>query len=354
MIDVHRLRAEEPTPTPQRVRATMEAMIREGVTAERAGFHSIQVPDRHGRSECFFPGPEQLLTILARETERVAIGSFTFVATLIHPMKAAEQFSVVDNLSGGRLYTTVSRGFLPSFWQQFGVPQSNRLGRFKEALAIWQEAFKGQRFDFDGSYWQVQQGLLAPQPFQRGGWPIWGGGNAVPAAIERCAEYAECWTSDPLPMQKAIWDEQADLYRARAEALGKKPFVVMMRDGWVADSFEDAAKVFGEHYVRAARFYQRQGLLSHAPEFASEADITVRSVAPHLVLGTPSQCVEQLERLREEYHVDYVALCCRLSTGPSLEQTLEQIERLGSEVVGPIHAKYPPPDHPAIPAVCRW
>jgi hypothetical protein len=32
----------------------------------------------------------------------------------------------------------------------------------------------------------------------------------------------------------------------------------------------------------------------------------------------------------------------------------EQIQRLGEEVVGPIHRKYAAPDHPAIPAACRW
>ena len=37
----------------------MDAMIEEGIVAERAGFHSLQVPDRHGRTECYFPGPSR-------------------------------------------------------------------------------------------------------------------------------------------------------------------------------------------------------------------------------------------------------------------------------------------------------
>jgi alkanesulfonate monooxygenase SsuD/methylene tetrahydromethanopterin reductase-like flavin-dependent oxidoreductase (luciferase family) len=80
-------------------------------------------------------------------------------------MKGAEQFSVIDNLSEGRLYTTVSRGFHAGYWGQFGIPQEKLLGRFLDAVRIWKEAFKGERFTYEGKYWQVENGLLAPQPY---------------------------------------------------------------------------------------------------------------------------------------------------------------------------------------------
>ncbi len=44
----------------------------------------------------------------------------------------------------------------------------------------------------------------------------------------------------------------------------------------------------------------------------------------------------------------------RMVTGPSFEATREQILRFGEEVVQPLHKKYPPIDHPAIPEACRW
>jgi alkanesulfonate monooxygenase SsuD/methylene tetrahydromethanopterin reductase-like flavin-dependent oxidoreductase (luciferase family) len=354
LIDLHKGGYDQPMPTPADAHATMDAMILEGIMAERAGFHSVQIPDRHGRTECYFPGPEQILTILARETDRIAIGTFTFVATLFHPLKAAEQFSVIDNLSQGRLYTTMSRGFHPGYWQQFGIPQEHLLGRFQDAIRIWQTAFAGERFDFPGKYWQVEQGLLAPQPYQTGGWPIWGGGNAVPAAIRRSAEYGAAWTCDPFPLMKEVWDAQAGAYREHARELGKKPFIVLMRDGWVADSFEDAAAQFGTHFVEEMRFYYRQGIFTHHPDFQSELEITAERAAPHTIMGTPQQCIEQLERYHEEFGVDYFTIRFRMPTGPSMEAAYEQIQRFGEEVVQPIHKKYPAPEHPAIPQACWW
>lgn len=324
-------------------RAAMEAMVQEGILAERAGFHSVQVPDRHQAGACAFPGPEQLLTLLAYETERVQLGSFTFVATLTHPMKAAEQFAVIDRLSGGRLATTVSRGFLGPFWGQFGIPEERLLGRFQETLAIWRAALGGERFDFDGEHWQVRGGKLAPAPERP--WPLWGGGNSAPAAIRRSADYGEAWTGDPMPLSRAAWDEHAGLYRERAAELGKRPFVVRMQDGWVADSREQALRVFGPHYARMVDFYARSPM---GRDFGSG------DVADHMLAGTPAQCIERLEELHEQWGVNYVVFCCRLSTGPSLEVAREQIQRFGEQVVRPVHARYPAPEHPAIPPACRF
>ncbi len=353
LLDLHKGGYDQPMPTPQDAHDTMEAMVLEGITAERAGFHSIQVPDRHGRTECYFPGPEQILTILARETDRVAIGTFTFVATLFHPMKAAEQFAVIDNLSEGRLYTTMSRGYHPGYWQQFGIPQEHLLGRFQEAIQIWRKAFEAERFDFPGKYWQVEQGLLAPQPYQPGGWPIWGGGHAALPAIRRSAEYGECMTVDDFPIDPDMWKERTAAYAEHAAEFGKKPFIVVMRNGWVADSFEDSAREWGSYAADELRFYLQQGIFNN-PTYPTADSITPESIAPHQVVGNAQQCIEALERYHEDFGIDYFTIRFRFPNGPPIELALEQIQRFGEEVVTPIHKKYPAPDHPAIPAACRW
>lgn len=354
LIDLHKGGYDQPIPTPDDAHKTMNAMIEEGKLAEKYGFHSIQIPDRHGRTECYFPGPFQLLTILARETERVAIGTYTCVATLYHPMLAAEMFSVIDNLSEGRLYTTISRGYHKGYWEQFGISQEKLLGRFKEFIAVWKEAMKGERFDFEGLHYQVEKGLLTPQPFQQGGWPVWGGGNANEKAIRRSAEYGACWTCDPFPLKKDVWDAQRGKYAEYARELGKEPFVVLMRDAWVASDFKQATKEFVNHYVDELKFYYRAGIFVNHPDFQSEADITPERVAPHVIAGSPQQCIEQLERYHEEFGVDYFTVRFRQPEGPSMEAAREQIQRFGEEVVQHIHRKYPAPDHPAIPEACRF
>ena len=354
LIDVNKGDYEQPFPTPADAAETLDLLIEDGILAERAGFHSVLAPHRHGRTENYFPSPEQLLTVLARETDKVALGTYTFVNTCYHPMRSAEQFAIIDNLSHGRLFTTVSRGFHPGYWGQFGLRDEKMLGRFLEGIKIWQEAFKNERFTFEGKYWQVYDGLLTPGPYQPGGWPIWGGGNASPEAIRRSATYGVAMTTDPSPIIKPLWEERAGAYRQAAEELGKKPFVCMMRDSWVADSVAQAEKEFGPYFAAEWKFYFGHGIFTGDPSLKTVDDITLENCAKHLVMGTPQQCIEQFEMYHEEYGVDYFIVRHRMPTGPSLTAAHEQILRFGEEVVQPIHKKYPAPDHPAIPVACRW
>lgn len=353
LIDLHTGGYDQPVPDREKAARTMDAMIEEGILAERAGFHSIQIPDRHGRTECYFPGPLQILTILARETRRVALGSFAMINTLYHPMLIAEQCAVIDNLSRGRLYMTWARGYHEGYWEYFGIPRERMLGRFLENVRVIEAAYQGERFSYDGDFYQVEAALLTPQPYQRPRFPFWGGGQ-FPASIERSARYADAWSCDNFPIQRSVWDKQAGTYRQRAAEAGKKPFIVLMRDGWVADSFADAAREFGTHYVDEMRFYSRQGILGHHPDFDSPEKITAESTRDHVVMGTAQQCIERLERYQEELGVDYITMRFRMPNGPSLEATRDQILRFGGEVAAYFHKRDAAPDHPAVPEGARW
>lgn len=354
LLDTHKGEYEQPVPTREDTVDTLDRLLEEARIAEAAGFHSLQVPDRHGRTETYFPGALQLLTLLARETRRVAIGSFALVATAYHPMDIAQRTALIDNLSRGRLFMTYARGYHEGYWDQFGIDQERMLGRFLENLRIQEQAFRGERFSFDGDFYSVRDGLVTPQPYQEPHFPIWGGGQFT-ASIRRCAEYAECWTGDAWPVDNATWLEQVRPYRERCAELQKTPFVVLLRTGWVADSYEQVARTeFLEKVVREFRFYAERGLLSHHPDFQSPADITPESLRPHVIAGSASECIEKLERYRAELGIDYVSMRLRMPTGPSFGETAEQIARFGEEVVSHFNRRYDAPDHSAIPAGARW
>ena len=355
LIDTNKGDYQQPLPDREDVSATLEAMVNEGILAERAGFHSLHVPDRHSRTESYFGSPLNLLMILAHETERAALGAFCLVNTLYHPMHIAEQCAIIDNLSKGRLFMAWGRGYHEDYWGEFGIPRERMLGRFLDNVHVIEKALlaRGERFDWDSDFYQVRNALLSPGCYQEPRFPFWGSGQLSPA-IKRCGSYAEAWTCDPFPILPEVWAEQAGAYRAEAEAHGKKPFIVLMRDGWVADSFDQAAREFGTHYVEDLRFYCERGILAHHPDLDTPDKITVDSVRDHIVLGSPEQCRERLEWYHEELGVDYFTIRLRMVKGPSLEATRDQILRFGEDVVQPIHRKYPAIDHPAIPAACRW
>ena len=51
LIDTNHGYYDQPLPEPDNAADALDAMIEEGILAEQSGFHSIQVPDRHGRTE---------------------------------------------------------------------------------------------------------------------------------------------------------------------------------------------------------------------------------------------------------------------------------------------------------------
>ncbi|NEB38999.1 MupA/Atu3671 family FMN-dependent luciferase-like monooxygenase [Streptomyces sp. SID14515] len=72
--------------------------------ADAHGFSSLWLPERHFDSfGGIFPNPAVLAAAVARETEHVRINAGSVVLPLHDPVRVAEEWSVVDNLSGGRV-----------------------------------------------------------------------------------------------------------------------------------------------------------------------------------------------------------------------------------------------------------
>ncbi|MER5337925.1 amino acid adenylation domain-containing protein [Micromonospora sp. NPDC002717] len=91
--------------------AIMEA-VRFG---DQHGFHGVWFPERHFHSfGGLFPNPVVLAAAVARETSRIRINAGSVVLPLHNPIRVAEEWSVVDNLSGGRVGLCVASGWHPN------------------------------------------------------------------------------------------------------------------------------------------------------------------------------------------------------------------------------------------------
>jgi natural product biosynthesis luciferase-like monooxygenase protein len=80
--------------------------------ADRAGLAAVWTPERHfdpfGGA---YPNPSVLGAALATSTQRIGIRAGSVVAPLHHPARIAEEWSVVDNLSGGRVGVAFASGW---------------------------------------------------------------------------------------------------------------------------------------------------------------------------------------------------------------------------------------------------
>jgi phthiocerol/phenolphthiocerol synthesis type-I polyketide synthase D len=82
--------------------------------ADKNGFSSIWVPERHFiKFGYLYPNPAVLHSALARETNRVGLRAGSVVMPLHNPIRVAEDWAVVDNLSGGRIGISFAPGWNP-------------------------------------------------------------------------------------------------------------------------------------------------------------------------------------------------------------------------------------------------
>ncbi|MFI9331436.1 amino acid adenylation domain-containing protein [Kitasatospora sp. NPDC052868] len=80
--------------------------------ADRSGLHAVWLPERHFDSfGGIFPNPSVLAAAVAARTTRIRIHAGSVVLPLHDPIRVAEEWSVVDNLSHGRAGLCVASGW---------------------------------------------------------------------------------------------------------------------------------------------------------------------------------------------------------------------------------------------------
>jgi alkanesulfonate monooxygenase SsuD/methylene tetrahydromethanopterin reductase-like flavin-dependent oxidoreductase (luciferase family) len=333
VLDTHFGPYRQPVPPPELTRFRLGLLAEEARRADAAGFEGVYVPDRHARTECAVASPLVLLAALLPHVPRARLGVFSLVLTAYHPMLVAEEAALVDLLSGGRLTLSVSMGYHEAYWRQFGIDGKQRVSRFEEALDILRLAWRGEPFSYDGRRFPLDEVLCTPPPYAPGGPPLWIGGESG-KAISRAARLAEGWAAGITPLDPDRWAAKVERYRGEAASLGRPAEVVLMRDAFLADDVATAAAVAGEGIVGEQLFYfQENGLQPMNRDFAAESDFTVERLRPHLVIGGPADCVEQIQRLEADFGVDTLLLRLRRPLGPEQDQVLESIDRFAADVL---------------------
>lgn len=144
----------------------------EAVLAEGLGFESFWVTEHHFSTYGICPDPAVLLAAIAARTHRLRLGTATAVLPFDHPLRTAERYALLDQISGGRLEFGVGGGYLQFEYAGFGLDPAERRERFDEALAAVRLAWAGGAVDISGRHVRVAAPPLNVLPLQPGGPPI--------------------------------------------------------------------------------------------------------------------------------------------------------------------------------------
>ncbi|MGW3266619.1 LLM class F420-dependent oxidoreductase [Streptomyces sp. NPDC001056] len=208
--------------------ATYDALLRVAQTAEELGYDAFFRSDHylHMGNVDGLPGPTDAwitLAGIARETSRIRLGTLMTAGTFRLPGVLAIQVAQVDQMSGGRVELGLGSGWYEEEHKAYGIPfPKEKFGRLEEQLAIvtglW-ETPVGERFGFDGTFYQLQDSPALPKPAQSRV-PVLIGGHGAKRTPALAAKYA---TEFNIPFASVEDSErQFGRVRAAAEERGRK------------------------------------------------------------------------------------------------------------------------------------
>jgi alkanesulfonate monooxygenase SsuD/methylene tetrahydromethanopterin reductase-like flavin-dependent oxidoreductase (luciferase family) len=195
--------------------------LRELELADELGFDGICVNEHHQTAYGLMPAPNLIAAVLARSTKRAKIAILGRALPLVNnPLAIAEEFAMLDQLSGGRIITGFVRGIGSEYYASSVNPTLSH-ARFYEAheliLRAWTQIGP---FRYQGRHYEFEYVNLWPRPLQQPHPPVWipsqGSSETIEWAAAAERKYTYLQTFSPIKAaQKGF-----DMYRAVAERHG--------------------------------------------------------------------------------------------------------------------------------------
>jgi alkanesulfonate monooxygenase SsuD/methylene tetrahydromethanopterin reductase-like flavin-dependent oxidoreductase (luciferase family) len=269
--------------------------------AAECGFDAICVNEHHSNGYGLMPSPNLVASSLARRTSDAALCVLGNSLALYNPpTRVAEEFAMIDCISGGRLIAGFPVGSPMDTCFAYGQNPSMLRERYHEAHHLILRAWTEQdTFAFNGRFNQQRYVNIWPRPVQKPHPPIWIPGGGSVETWQWCAEmdYVYCYLSyygykAGQSTMDGFWDEMKRLGKDRNPyRAGFLQFV------GVAETREEAYRLYREP---AEYFYGR--CLHIDPRFAGPPGYTTEATQRR---GAQSQVAQaaQLSRYESKFQM---------------------------------------------------
>ncbi len=265
--------------------------LEESRLAEALGFDAVWLAEHHFSPYGICPSLAVLAAAIARETTRIRIGTSVVVAPFLHPIRIAEEWAMVDILSGGRLDFGLGRGYQPKEFRGFGVSMERTRERFDEILEIVRRCWTEERVTFEGEFYQLKDLMVLPRPVQRPHPPLWTAAVSPDTYVLAARKGLRILTAPSF----TPWDvlrKNFDVYRAEWRAAhGGEGEIAMNKIIHVAESSRQAREDLREP-IRW--FFQTQaGLISDAEGVPPDQYRFYRRVRENLMALSDEKALDQ-------------------------------------------------------------
>ena len=290
--------------------------------AENYGFDLVGCNEHHFSPYGMMSNPNLIGAIMASRTKRAGLAMFGNLVPLNNPIRVAEEYAMLDVISGGRLLAGFMRG-IPHEYVAYNVDPNESWSRLHEAAELiikcWTEP---EPFGWEGEHYQYRAVSIWPRPMQRPHPQILMSASNPESAVFAAKHHAKMGMVllTSLPGAK----ESIRIYKEAAKAHGWEPNpddILIGQHTVIADTDEeaqvymrDARKYFfnvlgggpriaANLVVKESRYYadakRREGVGERRKELA-DAPIETHIDKGAILCGSPKTVVEQIKRIHGE------------------------------------------------------
>ncbi|MDE2899582.1 MAG: LLM class flavin-dependent oxidoreductase, partial [Chloroflexota bacterium] len=282
------------------------------------------------------------------------------------PLRLAEELSMVDCLSGGRLISGFARG-IPREHNVFQVPMRESRPRFEEAWQIIKRAWTEEVFSYEGDFWTYRDVAIWPRPYQQPHPPVW-------TPVTGSKETIEWAASENIPITPGLSPHMGvrrDIVKYYARKLAENGYTVtpehliLPANAFVADTREQALEMAGPYTlyfnqtlfshgnITEASLQTEQGYLNsgaydyvqpeHRPFMSGNREVyrnmTMDNLANNrdLAWGPADEVRDKLIAAADAVGANTLLVSFNRGAMPN-EMFMEQLRRFGKEVLPALHA----------------
>jgi alkanesulfonate monooxygenase SsuD/methylene tetrahydromethanopterin reductase-like flavin-dependent oxidoreductase (luciferase family) len=302
---------------PQKARADREVYrneLRLADLAEPLGFESVWGVEHHFTDYTMCPDVLQFLTYMAGRTRQAKLGSMVVVLPWHDPLRVAEEVSMLDNISEGRLILGLGRGAGRVEFDGFRLPMDESRERFVESAEMLLRGLESGVCEYDGTFVKQPRAAIRPAPFKS----FRGRTYAAAVSPESVPIMAKLGVGMLIIPQKP-WPEVAkelDSYRAAYRQVNGAEAPAPVCAGWTfcdespERAREMALRYIGGYYQTVLDHYQFQGdhlKTTKGYEYYGKMSEKIAAYGTDKVIdyfvnlqvaGTPEQCYEKILDVR--------------------------------------------------------
>ncbi|MGZ3457706.1 MAG: MupA/Atu3671 family FMN-dependent luciferase-like monooxygenase, partial [Archangium sp.] len=318
-----------------------ELLLEGAKFADAHGFSAVWTPERHFNSfGGLYPQPGVISAALATHTRNLQLRAGSVVLPLHDPLLVAEQWSVVDNLSQGRVGISVASGWHTHDFAYAPDNYKERRAILMRNLQTVRELWRGKRLERRGGDGETVEVGLRPRPVQRE-LPIWLTAASNPETFRLAGELGAGVLTNLMAHDLAELGPKVALYREAWRRHGHpgRGHITLMLHTFIGTDEQQVLKTVREPLLRYLRsslevvdtLLASQGLLNRKDEL-TEQDITAilehgfeRYVYQAGLIGSRESGLRRLKALRE---VDVDEVACLIDFGLETSTVLEGLRHL--------------------------